>query len=287
MLSSELKSIDAWRARAPHLHIEDAAFLRAHVPIAVPPQQKQSAAESIKFQGYLQGNVGNWGIDLSAMANTVRALSAANVSPVFAFLYDEFWLPFYKLHDVYTGLLGGKYFMLPDCWIWNVDPRRGEAGWAPHRDKGSQSLFEDRMPKSLTTWIPLSPATPLNGCIYIVPANLDPTYGTEQDGEWKFELPSVRALPGVPGDFFIWNQAVLHWGGRSSPQAPGSRVSMALEFQRADIPPYNQPLIDPQRMLTFEQRLMLVAKQILQYKHMYKLAPEIEKMAVELRSTSS
>jgi hypothetical protein len=43
------------------------------------------------------------------MAQTVRALSAARLSPVFAYLYDEFWFPFFKLHQVYGALLGGKY----------------------------------------------------------------------------------------------------------------------------------------------------------------------------------
>jgi hypothetical protein len=282
MLTANLKLIDAWRARAPQLHIEDADFMRAHAPITVTPQHTQAAAAGLTFEGYFQGSVGNWGVDAVLMANTVRALSEANLSPVFAYVYDEFWLPFFKLHHLYEGLLGGEYFFLPDCWIWNVDPRRGEAGWTPHRDRGHQSLLPDGMPKSLTTWIPLSPATPLNGCIYVVPANLDPTYGTDKDGEFRFELPSVRALPGNPGDFFIWNQALLHWGGRTSPRAPATRVSMAFEFQRADIAPYNKPLIDPQRMLSFDERLKLIAKQVLQYKHMYKVAPEIEQIATEL-----
>jgi hypothetical protein len=282
MQRAELTSPDTWRARAPHLHIEDVAFIRTHTPASPTPQQTQAAAAAMRLEGYFQSSIGNWGVDVTALANTVRDLSAAKLSPVFAFLYDEFWIPFYKLHHMYQSLLGGRYAVLPDFWVWDVDPRRGEAGWPPHRDKGYQALLDDRMPKSLTTWIPLSPATPLNGCIYIVPAHLDPTYATPRDGEWKFELPSVRALPGNPGDFFIWNQAVLHWGSRTSPLASGSRVSMALEFQRADVPPYNKPLIEPLTILTFDQRLKLVAKQILQYRHMYKVASEMEQMATEI-----
>ena len=279
---TQLTSPDVWRARAPHLHIEDAAYFASQPPVQLNDAQLQTAANLIQVEGYFQGTIGNWGFDIDSLAQTVRGFSDAGVSPVFAFLYDEFWLPFHKLHNLYSALLGGKYYVLPDFWVWNVDPRRGEAGWRPHRDKGSRSLLDNRMPKSLTTWIPLSPATTLNGCMYIVPANLDPTYGTEQDGEWKFELPSVRALPGNPGDFFMWNQAVLHWGSRTSPQATGSRVSMAFEFQRADVAPYNQPLMEPLFVLPFEQRLKLVAKQILQYRHMYKLAPDVEQMATQL-----
>ena len=275
MGNGDLFSRDAWRARAPGLHIEDASVFQKSPPVQLTSEHTKTAADLIRLEGYFQGAIGDWGANVDVIAQTVRAFSEANISPVFAFLYDEFWLPFHKLHHLYAALLGEKYFVLPDFWVWNVDPRRGDAGWRPHRDKGSRSLLDDRMPKSITTWIPLSPATPLNGCMYIVPANLDPTYGTPQDNEWKFELPSVRALPANPGDFFIWNQAVVHWGSRTSPQAVGSRVSMAFEFQRADVPPYNNPVIEPLFVLSFDQRLRLIAKQIIQYKHMYQLAPEI------------
>ncbi len=235
----------------------------------------------LKDEGYFQAS-NSWFVDLKAMANLVRALTAENLSPVFGFLFDEFWVPFFQLHLLYQALLGDKYYFLPDFWIWNVDPRKGESGWRPHRDKGKMALFPDGSPKSLTTWIPLSSATPLNGCMYLVPAMSDPTYGTEDENKWEFEYSSIRALPGNPGDFFIWNQAVLHWGSKTSPRAAESRVSMAFEFQRADVNPFNTPLIEPLNLLTFEVRLKLVAKQLLQYRHMYKLDPPVERIAMEL-----
>jgi hypothetical protein len=220
------------------------------------------------------------------MADTVRSLSAANLSPVFAYVFDEFWYPFFKLHRLYAALLGGRYCLLPDFWVWNVDPKKGEAGWTPHRDKGRRALLDDGSPKSLTTWMPLSPATPLNGCIYIVPAQLDPTYGTADEKKRQFEYASIRALPGNPGDFFIWNQAVLHWGGRTSSRAAESRVSMAFELQPADVPAFNDPVIDPLRVMSFEQRLKLISKQIYQYRHMYPLDPKVAEFALELMAQS-
>jgi SEC-C motif/Phytanoyl-CoA dioxygenase (PhyH) len=204
------------------------------------------------------------------------------LSPLLAFLYDEFWYPFFKLHHLYGALLGGKYCLLPDFWIWNVDPKKGEAGWKPHRDKGRKALFEDGSPKSLTTWIPLSPATPMNGCMYVVPAPHDPTYATAEEALMKFEPQSIRALPGSPGDFFIWNQALYHWGSRTSPHATESRVSMAFEFQRADVPPFNSPLIDPLCVLSFEARLKLIAKQMHRYRNMHDLDPKVAQMASDL-----
>jgi hypothetical protein len=279
--SAELATRDFWHSFAPRLHIEDASFFENIAPVDVTLAHRKAIAELLRVEGYFQGST-DWGADLDLMTATVRALSEANISPVFAFLYDEFWLPFAKLHLLYSQILGANYHLLPDFWIWNIDPTQNEAGWKPHRDRGRNALLSDGSPKSLTTWIPLSRATPLNSCMYIVPALLDPTYGTEAEDQWEFQYPSIRALPGAPGDFFMWNQAVLHWGSLSSPRAPESRVSMAFEFQRTDVPPFNQPLIPPLTILPFEARLQLIAKQVLQYRHMYELAPNVEKMALRL-----
>jgi hypothetical protein len=286
MDAKQITTPQFWRAFAPEFHIGDSpSFFKELRLSKVTPDQRQALTTLIRTEGYFQGAM-DWGVNLGMMADRVRALSAANLSPVFAFIYDEFWIPFLKLHDLYLNLLGGNYYVLPDFWIWNVDPKKNDAGWPPHRDMGRLSLLPDGSPKSLTTWIPLSAATTLNGCMYIVPACFDPTYGTDDDKTWKFELPSIRALPGNPGDFFVWNQAVLHWGSKTSRLAPESRVSMAFEFQRADIPPINQPLMPPLSILPFESRLKLIAKQILQYRHMYKVDEEIEKIAIELVSAA-
>ena len=52
-----------------------------------------------------------------------------------------------------------------------------------------------------------------------------------------------------------------------------------FEFQRADVEPFNQPLLQPLQPLSFDMRLALIAKQILQYRHMYKIHPAIELLA--------
>jgi hypothetical protein len=266
-----------WRALAPKLHIENPWFFERVPSVELTPELNVQFSED----GYLQGHT-DWGLDLQLMAGTVRTLSAAGLLPVFAFVYDEFWHPFVRLHLLYSALLRGAYCLLPDFWVWNVDPTKGEAGWKPHRDKGRKALFDDGTPKSITTWIPLSVATPLNGCMYVVPAGLDPTYATADELQIRFEPQSIRALPGKPGDFFVWNQAIYHWGGASSPRAPESRVSIAFELQRADVPAFNTPLIEPLRVLPFESRLSLIATQIHRYRHMYDIDANVARIASDL-----
>lgn len=277
----DLGTADFWREFAPGLHVADARSVQALEGIT--PSEADMAANRalVVEEGYFQASNIAWPMDIGRMAETVRALDRAGLPPVFAFIYDEFWIPFYRLQPVYAGLLG-EYMMLPDFWVWNVDPARGDAGWRPHRDKGHQSLFPDGSPKSITTWMPLSKATPLNGCMYIVPATQGPTYNTPQDKEWKFDYAAIRALPAEAGDVFMWNQAVLHWGSRTSPRGGASRVSMAFEFQRADVPPLNQPLMAPLAFHPFGFRLRLIAKQVLQYRHMYKVDPTIERIAQQV-----
>ena len=277
---AELKDRDGWRARAPGLHIgEDAVFRDAK---AFRPGNEQAADLSarIREEGYFQLHH-DTGLNLSLMADTVRRFSAEGISPVFAFLFDEFWAPFHALDALYGSILG-RYGLLPHCWVWNVDPRKGDAGWNPHRDMGHVSLRPDGSPIAITTWIPLSEANPLNSCMYMVPAHADPVYGTPRDKEMLFDLPSIRALPVQPGEVLVWNQAVLHWGSRSSPRAEASRVSMAFEFQRLDSPAFALPIIQPGKPLSFEDRLKLIARQVLQYRHMYRVDPEVEKLALEL-----
>ncbi|PNH04087.1 hypothetical protein TSOC_009776 [Tetrabaena socialis] len=56
-------------------------------------------------------------------------------------------------------------------------PDTGGRGWPPHRDRPTMPLLPpDRLPPYLTLWVALTPATPDNGCIHVLPADLDPLY---------------------------------------------------------------------------------------------------------------
>jgi hypothetical protein len=269
-----------WQALAPEFHIESAEFLRPR-EARFESATVERGAEGLADEGYAQFCGLDLEMDIAPMAALARRLSADNLHPIFAFVYDEYWRPYFTLDSLYHRLLG-DYVFLPNFWAWNVDPRKGESGWGPHRDVGCAALLPDGSPKSLTTWIALSQATPLNGCLHMVPKHADPTYGTPNEGNWHFAESSVRELPAAPGDVLMWNQAVVHWGGASSPAAAQSRVSLSLEVQRSGLPLIEAPAIAPWQNIPFAQRLQLIGKKILHYRHMTKVDPALEELAHRL-----
>ena len=55
-----------------------------------------------------------------------------------------------------------------------IDPAHSKKGWVPHRDRRNMSFRADGAPEYATVWLALTEATPLNGCMHILPANFDP-----------------------------------------------------------------------------------------------------------------
>jgi hypothetical protein len=99
--------------------------------------------------------------------------------------------------------------------------------------------------------------------------------------EMQFELQSVRALPAEAGDFLIWNQAIVHWGSKTSPQARESRVSVALQFRCADLSAAGRPVLEPLRVPPFALRLRLIARQLYRQRHLYDLDPALAEIATQ------
>ena len=279
---AELSRPEFWREHFPRLTIIN-RLAQGNIPQIEPTADRQALwRERMLEEGYFQDGADTLGRLAPALAEAVNTCARLDIPPAFIFLFDETWECFFALDPMLRGFLGPGYRVLPDFWTWRLDPSRADAGWRPHRDKGRVALTADGAPQSLTVWIPLTEARPQNGCMYILPANRDPVYGTHAEAQWQIDVPRVRALPAKPGEFLCWNQAVLHWGGESSRFAADPRISMALEFQSGDRAPFNNPLIPPFANLDFESRLKLVAKQILQYKHMYPLAARFEALARRL-----
>jgi ectoine hydroxylase-related dioxygenase (phytanoyl-CoA dioxygenase family) len=105
------------------------------------------------------------------------------------------------------------------------------AGWPPHRDRGADSSAKrfrhDGTPEYATAWIALTPATPTNSCLYVVPKEHDVGYLGGDDGRNPlsaiFKSPlafqHIRALPCDPGAVVVFSHRLLHWGSSADEKA--------------------------------------------------------------------
>ena len=213
--------------------------------------------------------------------------------PAFAFLYDEPWAVFRSapVRRIVTALLGEGYVQLPDFFAWRIPARDRAHGYRPHREAEQKGMTEaDGTPNALTVWIPLTDATTDNGCMHVLPRNVElfrfldadlkAMYGTQPTSAALAMLHRARALPAPAGSVLCWNHEIIHWGGFSSAAASNDRVSFAFEFLRNvpngfvhehsvfNPPAPSQPpvTLNPADALpTFEQRRYLLAKAVCAY----------------------
>jgi hypothetical protein len=283
MLSEfQVDDLEQWRGFCPQLHVEGGLPTAAYEFDGI-----EELLSDLRIEGYVHVPDVLPTSVVEPLRDCVQLLHRSGIPLPFAFVYDEFWLVYQRVSHFISAALGGDYRALPDFWAWYVPPTDQGAGWGPHRDRVQPTLEPDNSPHSLTVWLPFTDATPLNGCMYVLPAHHDERFTTRVfDGPGNNHVPdphAIRALPATAGSFLAWNQALLHWGSRASRLGTAPRMSAAFEFQRADQPAYNQPLLDPHRMPSFTERLGLIGKQVLQYRHMYPLSPDVEAIAVDLR----
>ena len=256
-----------WREQCPTLSITERLASWDRDVGTLSSTTRGLYQERMREEGYFQDHNAACARLAPALAAAVRTCKRLELPPVFVFVFDEAWECLYSLHPMLSAMLGENYRVQPEFWAWHVDPQAGEAGNVPHRDRGYQCLAPDKSPNSLTVWVPLTEAIPQNGCIYVLPANRDPVYGTENEHRLQIDLTQIRALPARPGEFIVWSQALLHWGAATSRFAPHPRISMGMDFQRGDLPDVEEPelLMAPFSNPGFDQRLRLIARQITRY----------------------
>ncbi len=242
----------------------------------IDPQVIDDVKASLKNDGYFQ-------IDrlldkscTKLLASGVERIFEAGWPTPFSVVYDEYWELFHSLRLLISGIMGAEYKQVPNFWCWYVDTNNESKGWGHHRDRPSvNSILDDGLPATLTTWIPLTDASPANGCIYIVPSRRDPNYPNNLDSRNIDEYQNIRALPANEGDVLGWTETLLHWGSRSSSKAANPRVSISFTFQRGDQNPYEVPLFEPSRYPSFNERLGLIAQNVCKYQGHSKTTPEI------------
>ncbi|NES85799.1 MAG: phytanoyl-CoA dioxygenase family protein [Moorea sp. SIO2B7] len=278
---SQIEDLNFWKNFNPELTISE-NWTQTCQLISVNSQELKQILQELIEEGYFQIDDFFPPADILKMSACVEKLQQEGLPVVFAFIYDEFWQIFYKLSPILKTILGDDYLQVPDVWAWYVAPSKEAKGWEPHRDRRKNSLLPNGMPKALNIWIPLTEVTPLNGCMYILPADLDPNYNQDTDTV-GINPQDIRALPASAGSVLSWNPVVWHWGSRSSNKAKVPRISIACDFQRSDAQPYEELLLNPSTDLSFQQRLGLIGKLILRFRVRYQYADELLALAVKLQ----
>ena len=260
---------DYWRALNPELTISDQPFSVRRIPYSVTDDEARGFVQQVHEDGYLHTSPLLPHADVGRLKNGIERVAGAGYPAIFACVYDEFYQAFDGLQAVLSPLLGDDYLMVPEgLGAFYVDP--GERGrhtmcgpTPPHRDSlgPDRRVLERQGPTILNVWIPLTDATPLNSCIYLVPASHDPAYFTEERGADPSRVPfqDIRARPAQAGSVMAWTTHLLHWGSHGSQYALGPRVSVALYVQNRDVDPYHESAFAVPSEVPFEDRLRWIA----------------------------
>lgn len=283
-LQEHLKRFDqrsTWTELNPQLSLSDQPF-QAGLRFEFESADAERAVAQASLEGYLQSRSPVIPERLcQALSQAVETLLAHRFHPIYVALYDEYWQVMQGIQAYLEPVLGPGCHPVGDFWSWCISPTTAPAGWAPHRDYQfkTKTLREDGRPMLVTCWLPFRDATPLNGCMYLVPQNLDPNLPDHPE-KYGLTLQNVRALPARAGTVLAWNQFVFHWGSRCSSFAEGPRISTGIYYQSADVDPYVDKVVDFQKPLPFESRLAFIASNILNYHQYHDYPQEILDMCI-------
>lgn len=145
-----------------------------------------------------------------ALVAAVRKLTEDGWPPIFVFVFDALWVYVAKYVQASMGaILGQSCLLEPSIYCWSLSSgcKAGESFTLPHRDYPYTEAFDSAgRPSIMNVWVPLTPATLDNGCMYVLPREFDPLFDQpDHPNHLKCALPGpgqgeVRAhgLTGVP-----------------------------------------------------------------------------------------
>ena len=214
----------------------------------------------------------------------IEQLHALGYPASFILLFDVTWDIAAISRDLFQkSCLESNQFQF-DILAWHIT---GE-GFSPHRDRqpeDAKSTFVGEDAKFVTQWIALTPATPQNSCLYMIPKECDPGYlagdSDEQDPlrralPDKARFQKIVALPRDEGQSLLFTHRIIHWGSARDPNAPDAlQPRIAISFVCSD-PSYEKPYLSNQHFTSerrppFHIRLLLVCAQLLIYYQRFNL----------------
>jgi hypothetical protein len=276
LLLDQASDPEYWKQLNPKLNISQRSNNVALENLQLEQGLILQAKERLRTEGYFSLDDLFDKVLMDELAAGVKKVWETGWPTPFVVVYDEYWKLFRALAPLFNAILGSGYKQVPNFWCWYIDNKDSSKGWGLHRDRPSvNTVREDGQVSSLTVWIPLTDATVLNGCIYLLPAHLDPNFPHRLESFDLPDLASLRALPASRGSVLAWSEAILHMGSRSSDRASNPRVSISYTFQRGDLGPYESPLFDPMMLPSFEERLGLISQNVVKYNNQGKFSRDI------------
>jgi hypothetical protein len=268
----QLENIDYWRNLNPGSGITDFSLKKAIGNPDLKLKEIEDYKNNLAEEGYFQSVPLLPEAMTNEMYNIIERIRSAGLPPMFALVYDVFYSAFSYFDEILTHILGEDYKLVPNFWLYYINPADNGKGFEPHRDaEYFNTIGADGVPSVITMWITITEANPLNSCIYILPKNRDPEYlqamNDLKTGAAKFALEDLRALPTKPGVLSCWDQYVFHWGSRSSKHAVIPRISYAFYCQRGDVPPVDS-VIDLREGIDFSTRLALICRGLYRYSYL-------------------
>mmetsp|Transcript_7178 Transcript_7178/g.21891 ORF Transcript_7178/g.21891 Transcript_7178/m.21891 type:complete len:405 (-) Transcript_7178:180-1394(-) len=274
------RDVKYWRKLCPQLNISETRSSAVSKLVTAPSWQSLKDRFEEESVFCLPRAVENTGL-VERLKEGADRLVRDNYPAVFLLLFDEAWLVMDRLTSLLQYVGGPKNVFNGDALVWHLDPNKNQAGFSPHRDRQpddiAASFHADGLPKYLTCWLALSPATPENSCLYVIPRPHDPGYheGDVDDiHPLQRALPDkeayqhIRALPLETGGCAVFSHRIIHWGsqGRKGPDVQ-PRVSMSFSVASPDFEAcyLSDEAMQELPLPSFDVRLALVCSQIISY----------------------
>ena len=232
---------------------------------------------------------------LEMVRKGIEVLHESGFPASFILLFDVTWdLAAVSRQLFKTTCLETNEFQF-DILAWHISGK----GFSPHRDRQPEDAaktFVGEDAKFVTHWIALTPATPQNSCLYMIPKEHDPGYlsgDTDEEDPLhralcdKTKFQRIVALPRNPGQSLLFTHRIIHWGSARDPGASDSLgPRMAISFVCSD-PSFEKPFLANPHFSTEERpsfriRLLLVCSQLLIYHERFDLPKEILKLCYEI-----
>ncbi len=269
----QIEDVNYWRRINPNSTISDFSLSELQSAQDLAKRELACYTNQLREEGYFQTPPVIPAAMLQEMLECIKVVRQHGFPVMFSLVYDPFYAAFSYFDSVLANILGHEYKLVPNFWVYYIDPSDAGKGFEPHRDaEYLDTIGADGMPTVLTLWIAVTDATPLNSCMYMLPKNRDPQYVQAihdlKTGATQFALEDIRALPTKAGTLSCWDQYVFHWGSRSSKRAPAPRISYATYCQRGDISPVDNAIIDLRKGVDFETRLGLICKGMYRYSYL-------------------